>query len=119
MTALAILAACSAPPPPPPPPVQPVQGVVDGFYRGTSTRFQANSRNCPRPGLVSVQVWDKRFQYRWSYGVEIDAVIEADGTIQGAGPGISLLGRYSDKRITGDVTNGDCGLHFTLTLRDR
>lgn len=116
---LMTLAACSSPEPPPLPPPQPKQDVVDGFYRGTSTRFQANSRSCPRPGLVTVQVWDKQFQYRWSYGVQIDAVIQENGTIQGAGPGISLLGQYSANKIEGDITNGDCGLHFTLMLRDR
>jgi hypothetical protein len=117
--ALLMLSACSSPPPPEAPPPQPVQEVVDGFYRGTSTRFQANSRACPRPGLVSVQVWDRRFQYRWSYGVLVDAVIQPDGTIEGQGTGISLLGKYTPNRIQGDITNGDCGLHFTLTLRDK
>jgi hypothetical protein len=93
--------------------------VTDGLYRGTSTRFQANLRSCPRPGLVAVQVWDRRFQYRWAAGVMIDAVIQDDGAIQGSGPGISLVGTYTPNQIKGDITNGDCGLHFTLTLRDK
>lgn len=111
-----LLAACASPPPPAP---KPVEDVTDGFYRGTATRFQANSRSCPRPGLVMVQVWDRRFQYRWAYGVMIDAVVQQDGTIVGEGNGVSLLGKYTRDRIEGDITNGDCGLHFTLTLRDR
>jgi len=112
-----LLAACAETPAPPPP--KPVDDVTDGFYRGTATRFQANSRACPRPGLVTVQVWDRRFQYRWTYGVMIDAVVQPDGTIIGEGNGVSLLGKYTKDRIEGDITNGDCGLHFTLTLRDR
>jgi hypothetical protein len=112
-----VLGACAAPPPPPPP--KPVPEVMDGFYRGTSTRFLANNRSCPRPGLVSVQVWDRRFQYKWSYGVLIDAVILPDGTVQGSAAGISLLGRHAGTKLEGDVTNGECGLHFTLTLRDK
>lgn len=112
-----LLAACGSSPPPAEPPSR--SDVTDGFYRGTSTRFQANSRNCPRPGLVMVQVWDRRFQYRWAYGVMIDAIVQPDGSIVGEGNGVSLLGKYSKDRIEGDITNGDCGLHFTLVLRDR
>ena len=110
------VSACAGPPPPPPPP--PKQTVVDGFYRGTSTRFQAGNRQCPRPGLVTVQMWDRRFQYRWAYQVYVDAEVLDDGTVRGQGPGSSLLGRYADKKMEGDVTNGDCGLHFTVMLRE-
>jgi hypothetical protein len=117
-TLTAILSACAAPPPPPPPPPKPTLDVVDGLYRGTSTRFAAIGRQCPRPGLVSFQVWDRKFQYRWSYNVYVDGEILEDGVIQGQGPGITMVGRYTPKKIVGDVTNGDCGLHFTVTLRD-
>ncbi len=118
LAALGLLpAACGSAPPPAPP--APKADVTDGFYRGTSTRFQANTRACPRPGLVMVQMWDRRFQYRWAYGVMIDAVVQQDGTIVGEGNGVSLLGKYTPDRIEGDITNGDCGLHVTLTLRDR
>ena len=51
--------------------------------------------------------------------MQVNARILEDGTIEGEGQGISLLGRYSGTRIEGDITNGDCGLHFTLTLRDK
>jgi hypothetical protein len=89
---------------------------VDGTYRGTSTRFQADSRACPHPGLVEVVVWDRKFQYKWDYQVYVDATIAADDTIQGSGPGISLIGNRSGPTIDGDITNGTCGLHFTLRL---
>lgn len=113
------LSACSSPPADPPPAAPaPVVDVVDGFYRGTSTRFQARSRSCPRPGLVSLQLWDRKFQYRWNYSTYVDAEVLPDGTVTGQGPGITLLGRFEADKINGDITNGDCGLHFTVTRKD-
>jgi hypothetical protein len=109
------LAACAPakpplPPAPPPPPPEP----VDGTYRGTSTRFQADSRTCPHPGLVLLVVQNSQFQYHWSYGVYVDATIAPDGTIQGSAPSFTLIGKRDGKRIEGDVTNGNCGLHYTV-----
>lgn len=117
-SAIALLAtACASTPPPAPP--APRTDTVDGLYRGTSTRFQANTKGCPRPGLVTLQLWDRRFQYRWSYNTYVDAVILPDGSIEGQGPGISMRGKYEARTIRGDVTNGDCGLHFTVKLSDK
>lgn len=110
--------ACATPAKPPAPAAsQPKPATVeftDGEYRGTTTRYQADSRACPHPGLVTLVVWDNRFQYRWDRETYVDATIEADGGVQGLAPGISLLGRLNGKRIEGDVTNGTCGLHFTV-----
>jgi hypothetical protein len=108
----ATLAAC-APPPQPQPPAPPPE-PVDGTYRGTSTRFQADSRNCPHPGLVLLVVQNSQFQYHWSYGVYIDATIAPDGTVRGSAPSFTLIGKRDGKRIEGDVTNGNCGLHYTV-----
>jgi len=63
---------------------------------------------------VEIVVWDGRFQYRWDRQTYVDAVIGPDDAITGSGPGISLLGRRNGPRIDGDITNGICGLHFTL-----
>jgi hypothetical protein len=112
----AALSACVSPPPPPPPAPVLHKAPVDGTYRGTSTRFQSDSRQCPHPGLVEVVVWDNKFQYKWDYQVYIDATIAADDTIQGSGPGITLVGKRIGHSIDGDITNGVCGLHFTLKL---
>jgi hypothetical protein len=112
----AVLFACASPPPPPPPAPAPVKEPVDGTWRGTSTRFQADARLCPHPGLVEFVVWQNKFQYRWDYHVYVDAAINLDDTIQGNGPGISLVGKRSGGMIDGDVTNGTCGLHFTVKL---
>ncbi len=115
---LAILCAgaagCAAPKPPPPKPI--VQAdPIDGEYLGTSTRYQADSRGCPHPGSVSLVVWDNKFQYHWNREIWLDAAIADDGMITGSGPGLSLQGRVDGKRLEGDVTNGTCGFHFTVT----
>jgi hypothetical protein len=115
-TLCAALAACAPPPPPAPPAPPPVP--VDGTYRGTSTRFQADSRSCPHPGLVLLTVQNGQFQYHWSYGVYIDATIAPDGAIQGSAPAFTLVGKRVGKRVEGDVTNGACGLHFTAVKTD-
>ena len=109
----AALAACAPPPPPPPPPAA-TSEPVDGTYRGTSTRFQADSRNCPHPGLVLFVVQNSQFQYHWSYGVYIDASIAPNGTISGSAPDFTLVGKRDGSHMDGDVTNGACGLHFTV-----
>ena len=113
----AALAACAARPEPPsnaPPPPEP----VDGLYRGTSTRFQADSKTCPRPGLIALAVLEGRFQYRWDYRTWVDGVLSPDGALQGSGPGIVLQGRRDGAKLEGDVSSDACGLHFTLYRKD-
>ena len=117
LVALALLpTACGAPPPPASPPVP--KEDSSGTWRGTSTRFQAEARTCPHPGLVALLIWDDKFQYRWDYATYVDAAIQADGSIIGQAPGITLAGKYTNKRIEGDITNGACGLHFTVVKKD-
>ena len=114
----AVLFACAPPPPPKPvPPPRPAV-PVDGVYRGTSTRFLAQSRTCPHPGLVTLYVQDARFYYRWDYATWIDAHIDPDGSVHGQGPRITLLGKRDGRHMDGDITNGLCGLHFTVTWHD-
>jgi hypothetical protein len=110
------VAACKAPPPPSPPapPPKPPE-TIDGAYRGTSTRFQAQSRACPHPGLVRLEVIDSRFQFRWGANTWVDAAIAPDGTVTGAAERITLVGKQTGPKIEGDVTDGDCGVHFTVT----
>ena len=110
-----VLAACGSSPSVPTPTTH---DETSGFWRGTSTRFQVESRSCPHPGLVTIQVWDDKFQYRWDNKTWVDAAILADGTVQGQAPGISMIGKMAGKRMEGDVTNGDCGLHFTVVKSD-
>lgn len=114
----AALAACEKPPPPPPPapPPAPPQ-TVDGEYRGTSTRFQADSRSCPHPGLVHIEVAGNAFEFRWDYRTQVAATITPDGTVNGGAERITLVGRQSGPQIEFDVTNGNCGLHVTATRR--
>ncbi len=130
--ALALLAAgCASTPPPPPPPPKPSysQQTVDGLYRGTSTRYQADSKACPSPGLVTLRVTEGHFEYRWKYKVMIPADIASDGTISGTLDDLKLTGQLipaqpadgarpaMPQRLQGDVTNGVCAVHFTVTKR--
>ena len=109
----AVVSCASQPPAPPTPPPKPPESI-DGEYRGTSTRFQAASRTCPHPGLVDFQVIQNQFQYRWDYKTWVLATIAPDGGVTGGADRITLVGKQSGPMIQGDVTNGDCGLHFTV-----
>ncbi len=115
-----LLAACAASRPPPPPAL-PQPGLtaapVDGIYRGTSTRYRADSRACPSPGLVLLRVVGGEFQYRWNGRTEIDARIAPDGTISGELDTITLGGHLADGRIEGDVSNESCAYHFRAGQR--
>jgi hypothetical protein len=114
----AALSACASPPPAPAPSPKPAQPQdIDGEYRGTSTRFQAGSKTCPHPGLVDFQVIQHQFQYRWDYQTFVLATIASDGSVTGGAESITLVGKQNGPVIEGDVTNGICGLHFTVKLR--
>ncbi len=124
-------AGCAAPPPPPPPPPKPVvaSDMIDGVYRGTSTRYQADSRACPSPGLVTLRVVGGQFTYRWTYKIQIPASILPDGSVQGQLEDITITGTLSPaqgpqngapatpQRIQGDVSNGTCAIHYTAIKR--
>lgn len=115
------LAACSATPTPAPTvraakpggPVQPAQAGPDGVYQGTSTRFQADRRDCPHPGLVTLVVQGEQFEFKWDRYLRVEAQIAPDGSVHGVGPDVTLTGQLSGRMLSGDVTNGPCGLHFT------
>jgi hypothetical protein len=108
------LVSCASPSPAPPTPPPKPPDNIDGEYRGTSTRFQADSRACPHPGLVDFQVIQNQFQYRWDYKTWVLATIAPDGGVTGGAESITLVGKESGQMIQGDVTNGNCGLHFTV-----
>jgi hypothetical protein len=85
----------------------------DGDYRGTATRFQSLNRTCPRPGLLTANVRDGVMYYKWG-GQYIPVSVRRDGTVSGSLPGVQLTGTHDGTIIQGDVTDGQCGLHFTL-----
>jgi hypothetical protein len=66
---------------------------------------------------VTLQVTGNTFQYRWDYDTWVDATIAPDGSVAGGAERITLVGRQSGPKIEGDVTDGTCGLHFTVTKR--
>ena len=96
--------------------VAPVAPTVsaDGDYRGSSTRFQVLRRTCPRPGLLHLPVRSATLFYPWA-GQYIQVSILNNGTLAGSLPGVQLTGTHNATVIQGDVTDGQCGLHFTLT----
>jgi hypothetical protein len=63
---------------------------------------------------VHFDVIDNRFQFRWDANTYVDGAIAPDGTVTGGAERITLIGRQAGPKIEGDVTNGDCGLHFTV-----
>jgi hypothetical protein len=95
--------------------VAPVAPTVsdDGDYRGTATRFQVLRRTCPRPGIVHASVRSGVMFYRWA-SQDIQVSVLNNGTLSGALPGVQLTGTHDGTTIQGDVTDGQCGLHFTL-----
>ena len=65
--------------------------------------------------MVRIEVVGSAFQFRWDPGTFVDATIAPDGAITGGAERITLVGKQTGTKIEGDVTNGDCGLHFTVT----
>ncbi len=115
----ALLGACAQKPPAlriPAAPAVPATDV-DGIYRGTSTRFRADARACPSPGIIVLRVVNGLFQYRWNGHTEVDATITPDGAVQGALGDISLGGRLAGERIEGDVQSPSCAYHFRAARR--
>ena len=120
--ACAAVSACAAKPPPAPVAAKAVAAPeppvpLDGEYWGTSTRFRAERRDCPHPGLVKLSVQNGLFQYRWNYRTFVDSGVDPDDSVHGQAENITLAGHRKGARIEGDVTNGYCGLHFTVTRR--
>lgn len=105
MAALLVLGACA-------PGVTPTISD-DGDYRGTATRFQVLRRTCPRPGLLHIPVRNGVLFYRWETQ-DIQVAVLNNGTLSGSLPGVQLTGTHDGTTIQGDVTDGQCGLHFTL-----
>jgi hypothetical protein len=85
----------------------------DGDYRGSFTRFQVLRRTCPHNNLLALTVRGGVMFYRWE-NQYIQASVQTNGTVSGSLPGVQLTGTYNGTIIQGDVTDGQCGLHFTL-----
>lgn len=90
-------------------------GVTGGFavvYRGASTRFQADARTCPSPGLVVLRPEYDAFTYRLGGRILIETTIIGDGTLAGNGGDFTLTGTVTAEKLEGDIQNGQCGYHF-------
>ena len=121
LAGLLILGACSAPVPNAPPQTTEAQqhapptqaASPDGVYWGTSTRYVADRRDCPHPGVVTLAVHNGQFDYRWDWATDVLASISPDGSVQGVSGNITVTGRLNGGELTGDISNGTCALHFT------
>ena len=78
----------------------------------TSTRFMAQDRSCPHPGLVKFQVLNGTFRYRLNGPVTVEARVDPDGTVSGDAGGYSLSGDWDGQKLEGDVVSILCALHF-------
>lgn len=119
---LLVLGACSVPVPKQPTQTADTQPAAaapaqppspDGVYMGTSTRYVAERRDCPHPGVVTLAVHNGQFDYRWDRMTDVLASVSPDGSVQGASADITLSGRLDGGELTGDISNGTCALHFT------
>jgi len=51
--------------------------------------------------------------YKWG-NQYIQVSVQSNGKVSGSLPGVQLTGTHDGTTIQGDVTDGQCGLHFTL-----
>jgi len=96
--------------------VQPTAPAIsgDGDYRGSTTRIQALSRTCPHPSpLLTLHVQAGVTYYLWN-NAYIPVSVLSNGTLSGTAPGVQLTGTHDGTTMQGDVTDGQCTMHFTL-----
>jgi hypothetical protein len=112
LASLLALAACAQP-------AATVRVVAgDGEYTGTATRSQyPQRRDCPHSGPFHLTVQSGVTYFRWSYQY-IPVQVLSNGTLTGTLPGVQLTGTHDGSTMRGDVTDGQCWLHFTLKRRD-
>ena len=89
-----------------------VSGDFEVLYRGASTRFQADARTCPSPGLVTIRPDNGVFTYRLGGRILIETTIIGDGTLAGNAGDYTVTGTATADKIEGDVQSSQCGYHF-------
>lgn len=85
----------------------------DGDYKGSSTRVQAMRRDCPHPRPMILPVRAGTMFYRWSLE-DIQVSLLGNGTLAGASGNTRVSGTHDGTTIQGDISDGQCTLHFTL-----
>jgi hypothetical protein len=101
-----VLASCTVP--------QAATVAGDGDYRGTTTRTQVLRRTCPHPTpLLMLNVKAGVTYYPWD-NQYIPVSILSNGTLSGSASGVQLTGTHDSATMQGDVTDGQCGMHFTV-----
>ena len=90
----------------------------DGDYAGTATRSQfPQRRDCPHSGPFRLTVQAGVAYFRWGYQY-IPVQLLSNGTLTGTLPGVQLTGTHDDSTMQGDITDGQCWLHFNLKRRN-
>ena len=96
----------------------------DGEYAGTATRSQfPQRRDCPHSGPFHLTVQAGVAYFRWGYQY-IPTQVLSNGTVTGTIPvtgtlpGVQLTGTHDDTSMQGDITDGQCWLHFSLKRRE-
>jgi len=111
LMSLLALASCA----PQPAAVRVITG--DGDYAGTATRSQfPQRRDCPHSGPFHLTVQSGVAYFRWGYQY-IPVQVLSNGTLTGTLPGVQLTGTHDGSTMQGDITDGQCWLHFTLNRR--
>ena len=88
--------------------------AADGTYRGTSTRFQALRRDCPRPRVYpQIPVRSGVLFFPWG-GQFVQSTVYSNGTVSAASAGVQVTGTYDGTIIRAKLTDGQCGLDYML-----
>jgi hypothetical protein len=90
----------------------------DGEYAGTATRSQFPQRSdCPHSGPFRLTVQAGVAYFRWGYQY-IPTQVLSNGIVTGTLPGVQLTGTHDGSSMQGDITDGQCWLHFSLKRRE-
>ena len=101
--------------PAPPPPV--AARSLDGAYQGTATRYRADRRTCPPPGLVYLAVNQNAFDYSLGRRGSVPVTIGPGGTFRGSDGDFEITGTADGTRLRGHADSAACGYEFVAVRK--